>query len=253
MKQSTWALVRGVKDAFETLKADIDSIDQYVWHRWLIGITILWLLTALLMVGMVFLTKQAEQAGWLGWEREWVNQIIQWGTFSFSTLTIMATVGNGVFVSIIAILSALTAIFLHKPLRSLSLLSPFFLLGPVVMLGWTLWSRARPELAFSGVATPSYSAFPSGHVAFAIGFHGFLYYLWYRQSKSWLERFVGLSLYLAFLSIIIYTRLALSTHWPTDIFAGALLGLLWLVGLIWLLNDAQQRQHSLNDPGKVKL
>jgi undecaprenyl-diphosphatase len=91
----------------------------------------------------------------------------------------------------------------------------------------SVFERARPELFDSGYHASFYS-FPSGHATVAVGFYGMLtVVLAYRlQGKArWAVVVSGLLVVL----LIGFSRLYLGVHYPTDIVAGYLAALLWLV------------------------
>jgi undecaprenyl-diphosphatase len=91
----------------------------------------------------------------------------------------------------------------------------------------SVFERARPELFDSGYHVSFYS-FPSGHATVAVGFYGMLtVVLAYRlQGKArWAVVVSGLLVVL----LIGFSRLYLGVHYPTDIVAGYLAALLWLV------------------------
>ena len=90
-----------------------------------------------------------------------------------------------------------------------------------------VFQRTRPELIESGYQASFYS-FPSGHATVAVGFYGMLtvilaYRL--RGAARWAVAFCGLLVVL----LIGLSRLYLGVHYPTDILAGYLSALLWLV------------------------
>ena len=91
----------------------------------------------------------------------------------------------------------------------------------------SVFERARPELLDSGYHASFYS-FPSGHATVAAGFYGMLtvvlaYRL--RGKARWAVAVSGLLVVL----LIGFSRLYLGVHYPTDIVAGYLAALLWLV------------------------
>ena len=90
-----------------------------------------------------------------------------------------------------------------------------------------VFQRTRPELFDSGYQASFYS-FPSGHATVAVGFYGMLtvilaYRL--RGAARWTVAACGLLVVL----LIGFSRLYLGVHYPTDILAGYLSALLWLV------------------------
>ena len=90
-----------------------------------------------------------------------------------------------------------------------------------------VFRRARPELFDSGYHASFYS-FPSGHATVAVGFYGMLtlilaYRL--RGKARWAVAVSGVIVVL----FIGFSRLYLGVHFPTDVLAGYLAALLWLV------------------------
>src|ERR671918_2352575 len=90
-----------------------------------------------------------------------------------------------------------------------------------------VFQRARPELFDSGYQASFYS-FPSGHATVAVGLYGMLtlvlaYRL--RGAARWAVVVSGIFVVL----LIGFSRLYLGVHYPTDVVAGYLAALLWLV------------------------
>jgi undecaprenyl-diphosphatase len=115
-----------------------------------------------------------------------------------------------------------------------------------------VFQRARPELIESGYQASFYS-FPSGHATVAVGFYGMLtvilaYRL--RGAARWAVAVCGLLLVL----LIGFSRLYLGVHYPTDILAGYLSALLWLVCVggvyaLWLSVRGLRAAESGRDTG----
>ncbi len=116
--------------------------------------------------------------------------------------------------------------------------------GVFNLLGKVAFHRQRPP----GIAvfTESSFSFPSGHATIAAAFYGFIvYYLW-RQAQKWNIRlnllFGGGVLILA----IGFSRLYLGVHFLSDVLGGYLLGLLWLIAGIcmveWRLFGRSERR-----------
>jgi undecaprenyl-diphosphatase len=91
----------------------------------------------------------------------------------------------------------------------------------------SVFQRARPELFDSGYHASFYS-FPSGHATVAVGLYGMLtLVLAYRLRGTARWAVVVSGILVVFL--IGFSRLYLGVHYPTDIVAGYLAALLWLV------------------------
>ena len=115
-----------------------------------------------------------------------------------------------------------------------------------------LFQRSRPELIESGYQASFYS-FPSGHATVAVGFYGMLtvilaYRL--RGAARWAVAACGVLVVL----LIGFSRLYLGVHYPTDVLAGYLSALLWLVCVggvyaLWLSVRGLRAAESGRDVG----
>ena len=115
-----------------------------------------------------------------------------------------------------------------------------------------VFQRTRPELFDSGYQASFYS-FPSGHATVAVGLYGMLtvilaYRL--RGTARWAVAACGLLVVL----LIGFSRLYLGVHYPTDILAGYLSALLWLVCVggvyaLWLSVRGLRAAESGRDAG----
>ena len=88
-------------------------------------------------------------------------------------------------------------------------------------------NRPRPTLfAARGEYTgPSY---PSGHAMLATSVLFVAAYL-LRRERGWSWPYYVV---VAFGLLTVYSRLYLGVHWPTDVFAGAVLGVIWLTAML---------------------
>ena len=96
-----------------------------------------------------------------------------------------------------------------------------------VYFGKLLFHRPRPE-GLGSYLEDSF-AFPSGHSALAVVLYGFIVYFLWRNFKSWKNK-----MNIAFLGFLImiaigFSRLYLGVHYLSDVLGGYLLGLLWLI------------------------
>jgi len=123
-----------------------------------------------------------------------------------------------------------------------------------VFLGKLVVERPRP-LDVGYYLEKSYS-FPSGHSALSIALFGFWVYFGWRNIKSWKRK---LNLLFACLLIILavgFSRLYLGLHYLSDVLGGYLLGLLWLIigiNLIEWPNFKKEKQTKLKATIKLKI
>lgn len=92
------------------------------------------------------------------------------------------------------------------------------------------YERPRPDFT-TPFLTESNFSFPSGHAAASVLMYGLLAYLLLIQSEGWTVP-LRLTLVTTVLWVGVFTgtsRLALGVHYPTDIVAG------WLVAICWLM------------------
>src|SRR5215203_2080580 len=116
----------------------------------------------------------------------------------------------------------------------------------------SVFGRARPELFDSGYQASFYS-FPSGHATVAAGFYGMLTFVIAYRLRGIARWIVAVSGILAVL-LTGFSRLYLGVHYPTDVLAGYLAALLWLVCVgavyaLWLSVRGLRAAESGRDDG----
>jgi len=126
-----------------------------------------------------------------------------------------------------------------QPLLAATMAAAYGLHFALVWVGWGYWNRARPSLIADGVAASGLHSFPSGHTVVVITVHGLLAFLWWRASRSWPEKLVIMLLTFLWISLIVGSRLVLGAHWPSDVIAGIIMGVLWLAAVIIALVRAE--------------
>ncbi|SEQ81164.1 phosphatase PAP2 family protein [Piscibacillus halophilus] len=96
-----------------------------------------------------------------------------------------------------------------------------------------VFGRERPNI-FEEYNGTGFS-FPSGHSTAPMVFYGFLIYLMIRSQMNIAIKWV-MGIFLALLIFAIgFSRIYLGVHFATDVFAGHLLGLVWLISCILIL------------------
>ena len=86
--------------------------------------------------------------------------------------------------------------------------------------------RPRPD-DVAGVATTDY-AFPSGHVATATLFYGFVAVWILLRARSWPAKAAAVIIAMALVATVAASRLVLRAHHLSDVVAAAIGGLAWL-------------------------
>ena len=146
------------------------------------------------------------------------------------------------------ILGSLAIIFVVPEYRKRSLYYFFFVALSLILSRAILtelirfvYARPRPFVALGleplvnhNAAEPS---FPSGHAAF---YFALVISMWF-LAKKWRWYF------LAGAGAIGFARILVGLHWPTDIVAGAVVGLLSVVVVKWLLHFKNPPSHKASE------
>lgn len=126
--------------------------------------------------------------------------------------------------------------------RKMDFLLPFWVAmggcGFFTTGGKWLFQRQRP---FDMTSLMEFS-FPSGHSAYTACFYGFLAYFLIRQTKSRTRRVDLVFLWGLVLAAVGFSRLYIGVHYMSDVLAGGLLGLSWLLIGISIAEWKKSRQ-----------
>ena len=101
-----------------------------------------------------------------------------------------------------------------------------------IFLGKIAFHRPRPEMAL--YYEPTFS-FPSGHATIAVSFYGFIAYLLIQNIKNFKMKINIFFATTILILLIGFSRIYLDEHYLSDVYAGYLLGLLWVIVAITLL------------------
>lgn len=122
-------------------------------------------------------------------------------------------------------------------------ITPFFIsVGGGFVTGFLakiIWHRPRP--ATIAVYLEQSWSFPSGHAILAVSLYGFFIYFFWKQFKKWQIRAGALFFGLLIILLIGFSRLYLGVHYLSDVLAGYLVGIFWLVISIAVANQKPRR------------
>ncbi len=190
-----------------------------------------------------------ETAGLQAWDEKWLialqsNKSSLQNPLSFAKGVTWESPGNLVgMLPVFFTLVALTSWF-KQPLIAATAVVTYIGQFALVWISWGMWSRDRPDLIANGLAAPSLHSFPSGHVVVATTMYGLIFYLWFRTSRSLLEKVVVIAFAVLWIGLITLSRLALGAHWPSDVIAGLFIGTLWLITVTVALERASYAVKS---------
>ena len=108
----------------------------------------------------------------------------------------------------------------------------------LMLLLKNLFRRKRPLSPLLNAAKGL--SFPSGHAIMAVTFYGLVFYIvWHEVSIDWI-RLVICFLLLVLILWIGYTRIYLRVHYASDVLAGFIIGLLWLLISLGVLAGVEE-------------
>ena len=105
--------------------------------------------------------------------------------------------------------------------------------GGLILLFKNVVNRPRPSIVPALEKAP-FASFPSGHAAYALVAWGFAAWLIVRRraTPTWLKIVVIVAT-LALVGMIGLSRVYLGTHYPSDVAGGFLIGVPWLLAVLW--------------------
>jgi undecaprenyl-diphosphatase len=113
-------------------------------------------------------------------------------------------------------------------------------------------NRARPSLEH--LVSVNTLSFPSGHSMSAMAFYGFLIYLCLRFKLNLLLRIVVITLLTVLILSIGLSRIYLGVHYPSDVAAGFVGGILWiaLCAIVFNVIDLQRKRKQAKSVSSIE-
>ena len=113
-------------------------------------------------------------------------------------------------------------------------------------------NRARPALDGHLVEVHTLS-YPSGHAMSAMAFYGFLIYLCLRYELPKGMRLMLVTLFITIILLVGLSRVYLGVHYPSDVAAGYLGGLIWVSFAILIFNTLELWRKRRKNNGRAPM
>lgn len=242
---SSWALYRLLVKAVGGCRSELSQVVPRAQIKALLILVGGFVFCAGWSWSVAALGKSLDARGLGAWDEHWLLWIEAHAPLNFTDAILAESPGNLSYLVPLTSAVALIAFIHGRALWGLGMLAAYWGARPVVFVGWQVWNRARPDLIADGVGAPALHAFPSGHAALSTATYGFLTYLWIRSSGSWVERSLAILVTAGWVFSLSYARVRLGAHWPSDIIAGVVVALPWLIVVISSVRSAERRRSIL--------
>jgi membrane-associated phospholipid phosphatase len=159
-------------------------------------------------------------------------QGIPWGSFSFIP-HLGSDIGGGMYGAYLMPAVAGVTFAATRQWRLLALLAAVFALHYLLISPKLFIEAHRPSPVFGVDGGGGLESFPSGHVQWATSFYGLLAFAGWRVTEGrW--RWTIVAVYALIVLGTMVGRMELGRHWPVDVVAGVLVGLIALRALVVL-------------------
>ncbi|TMI72737.1 MAG: phosphatase PAP2 family protein [Bacteroidetes bacterium] len=88
-------------------------------------------------------------------------------------------------------------------------------------------------------------SFPSGHAIISVTFYGLLLHISWNLLETGLLRWAIAVLLITIILFIGYSRIYLRVHYASDVISGFIIGLLWLLISLWVLDNLEQYAKTI--------
>ena len=224
-----WAIARGARSTWTRFRESAAALPNHAWVVWAGTLALGLGVSVLVAFGVIWVGRPLVEGN--PWDERALRDFVENGPFTFDMGIWWESLGGSAVLIPLVLLATVLAARARRPLAALSF--PIAYVGVKVLIysAWSLWNRSRPDFVADGIAAPDLHAYPSGHVVNTVGIYGLLVFLWIAKSGSWIERTLGVLVVAALGAVVGMARLALGAHWPSDVFAGAVVGAAWAAAL----------------------
>lgn len=145
---------------------------------------------------------------------------------TIKVFTYITLLGEPTTVVTLALIISIVLWLTHKKWQTITLWITIIGSEGLTFVAKWFTHRSRP---INALFLEESSSLPSGHATIAVAFYGFLAYLLFKQTKNTIVRILIILVTLIIIIAIGFSRLYLGVHYVSDVCAGYLVGLLWLV------------------------
>ena len=154
-------------------------------------------------------------------------------TFFFTFITFFASVEWFIILCLIILF-----FYKNKKLK-FTLIIYIIIIALITLVLKNIFVRDRPNDLMIILET-GYS-FPSGHSSFAMAFYGLVSYFIYKSELSKKKKIVFIALLLLLILLIGISRIYLGVHYPSDVLAGFMVGLIYFIIFIYIYDIEARR------------
>lgn len=241
MQQPPWQLVRAIRYLRQAFQRGWQR-QPNAWRPWLVTLVLGWPLTATLMIALSGLIQRLDGGPLLAWEAPTMAWLLQHSPLSIIGALWLEVPCHTVSVLFVVALAVVIALYFEEPYAAMTISFGVGLMVCIVIIGWQIAQRPRPDLVLNGALAPGFHSFPSGHIAHGTVLYGLLAYYWIRATQRWGERLLTSGLTALLLGAVGIGRLLVGAHWPTDVLGAFLIGGAWL-GVLILAEERRWRKR----------
>lgn len=149
-------------------------------------------------------------------------------TFFFKFITFYASIEWFIILCILVF-------FFYKD-KKFKVIIPIYIIGIalITILMKNIFARVRP-VDLMIIEEFGYS-FPSGHSSLSIAFYGLVAYLIYKSDLKKYKKVIYVNLLLLLSLLIGISRIYLGVHYPSDVLAGFMVGIIYFVLFVYIYN-----------------